>query len=221
MMEDFRKNSEVVLARLAEVRIVPVLAIECAADGLKVCELLAHGGLRAAEVTFRTAAAEEIIREASRAFPDMLIGAGTVLNPDDLDRAFAAGARFAVAPGFNPRVVKQAVERAYPFFPGIMTPSELEQAMELGLRAFKFFPAEAAGGVKLLTALGAPYRHLKLRFIPTGGVNPANARDYLRLPEVAAVGGTWLGKAEDLGAWDRIAALIAEAAAMAKEEKTR
>lgn len=218
MMEVFQKNCDAVLVRLAAVRIVPVLAIERAADGLKVCELLMQGGLPAAEITFRTAAAEEIIREASRAFPDMLIGAGTVLNPDDLERAFAAGAQFAVAPGLNPHVVQHAVEKGWPFFPGIMTPSELEQAMELGLRAFKFFPAEAAGGVKMLTALIAPYRHRKVRFIPTGGVSAANARAYLRLPEVAAVGGTWLGKDEDLGAWDRIAALITEAAAIAREE---
>lgn len=219
MLETFHENSAAVLRRLTAVRILPVLAIERVADGLKVCELLAQGGLPAAEITFRTAAAAQIIREVARAFPDMLIGAGTVLNPDDLARAFAAGAQFAVAPGCNPRLVNQAVEKGWPFIPGIMTPSELEQAIALGLRAFKFFPAEAAGGVKMLTALGAPYRHLKVRFIPTGGVNAANARAYLRLPEVAAVGGTWLGKAEDLGAWDRIAALITEAATIAREEQ--
>ena len=132
--------------------------------------------------------------------------------------AFDSGARFAVAPGFNPRVVKAAIEGGHPFAPGVCTPSEIEQACELGCRFLKFFPAEAAGGVSMLKAVSGPYKHLGLRFMPTGGVTSKNAIDYLAIKEVAAVGGTWLGKAEDLDAdnWDKIDSLIAEAALLAK-----
>ena len=181
---------------LEKIRIVPVLVADSLESGLKSCEALCDNGLPAAEITFRTAAAEAVIREAAKRFPDMLIGAGTVLNTADLHRAADAGARFAVAPGFNPTIVREAIKSHIDFIPGVLTPGEIEQGLELGLRTFKFFPAEAAGGVTMLKALIAPYRHLGVRFMPTGGVKPGNVEAYLAIPEVAAVGGTWLNGAD-------------------------
>ena len=211
---NFQENSETVIETLSRIKIVPVLVLEDVKSGLKMCEILAENGLPAAEITFRTAAAAEIIREAAKNFPQLYLGAGTILNLRDLDRAFNAGAKFAVAPGFNPTVVKAAVSAGRPFAPGVCTPSEVEQAMELGCRLLKFFPAEAAGGVKMLKSIIAPYRHLGIRFMPTGGVTTANAADYLALKEVAAVGGTWLGKSDEIkaGNWSGIAATVKAAA---------
>lgn len=211
---NFQENSETVIETLSRIKIVPVLVLEDVKSGLKMCEILAENGLPAAEITFRTAAAAEIIREATKNFPQLYLGAGTILNLRDLDRAFDAGAKFAVAPGFNPTVVKAAVSAGRPFAPGVCTPSEVEQAMELGCRLLKFFPAEAAGGVKMLKSIIAPYRHLGIRFMPTGGVTTANAADYLALKEVAAVGGTWLGKSDEIkaGNWSGIAATVKAAA---------
>ena len=203
---------------LAAIRIVPVLALETLEDGMKICEIFSKAGLGGAEITFRTKAAPEIIREATKAFPNLLIGAGTVLNVYDLHRAFDAGAKFAVAPGFNPTIVKEAARCKFAFSPGICTPSEVEQAYELGCSMLKFFPAEAAGGIKMLSSIIAPYKHLGIKFMPTGGVTAANASDYLAIPQVAAVGGTWLGKSADIkaGAWDKIEQLAAEAVKIAR-----
>ena len=181
---------------LNRIKIVPVLVLDSVDAGLRMCETLYANGLAAAEITFRTAAAESVIREAAKRFPEMLIGAGTVLNTADLHRAADAGARFAVAPGFNPTVVREALKSNFDFIPGVLTPGEIEQGLELGLRTFKFFPAEAAGGAAMLKSLIAPYRHLGVRFMPTGGVKPANVETYLAIPEVAAVGGTWLNGAD-------------------------
>ena len=163
------------------------------------CRLLCENFLPVAEITFRTEAAESIIRKVSAELPQMFVGAGTILNVNDLHRAFDAGAKFAVAPGFNPAVVKEAVKHNYAFAPGICTPSEIEQAYDLGCRFFKFFPAEAAGGVKMLKAITAPYKHLGVSFMPTGGVTIDNVEEYLAMPEVAAAGGTWLNKADAEG----------------------
>ena len=209
-MSEFQKRSLETAEKLAGIKIVPVLVLESVHTGLKMCEVLVKNGLPAAEVTFRTSAAEEIIREATKEFPELYLGAGTILNCVDLHRAFDAGARFAVAPGFNKSVVNEAVKNDFAFAPGVCTPSEVEQAVELGCKFLKFFPAEAAGGVKMLKSIIAPYRHLGIRFMPTGGVTAANAADYLAVKEVAAVGGTWLGKAEDIkaGNWDGIAGAV-------------
>ncbi len=185
------------LKQLEQVKIVPVLVLNSLKEGLAVCEQLCRNGLPAAEITFRTSAAEEIIREVSKRFPEMFVGAGTVLNVDDLNRAFDAGAKFAVAPGFNPKVVAEAVKRGFPFCPGVCAPSEAEQALDFGCRTLKFFPAEACGGVAMLKALIAPYKHLGVKFMPTGGIKPANAESYLAVPEVAAIGGTWLNQCDD------------------------
>ncbi len=193
-------------------KVIPVLVLNDVDNGLKMCEVLCENGLPVAEITFRTAAAADIIAAASKRFPEMLIGAGTILNTCDLKRAADAGAKFAVAPGFNPTVVKAAMEMKFDFAPGICTPGEIEQAYELGCRFFKFFPAEAAGSTAMLKAISAPYKHLGIKFMPTGGVTTANAADYLAIPEVACVGGTWLGK--NIPEWDKVAATIREAAAL-------
>lgn len=212
-MSSYDEKIDAVAAKLSCLKVVPVLAIEKVEDGLKMCELLDRCGLKIAEITFRTAAAEEIIRQASKKFPDLVIGAGTVLNINDLHRAFNAGASFAVAPGFNPTIVKEAVKNEYPFFPGVSCPTHIEQAYELGVKVMKFFPARAAGGVKMLKAIIPPYRHLGIKLIPTGGITSDNIKNYLELPEVIAAGGTWLGTSADIkaGDWDKIEQLVRDA----------
>ena len=212
----FQEVCSDVVAQLGKIRIVPVLVLNDVDSGLKMCEVLAECGLPAAEITFRTEAAEAVIKAASERFPELYLGAGTVLNVRDLHRAFNAGAKFAVAPGFNPTIVKEAIANSYAFAPGVCTPSEAEQAMELGCRFLKFFPAEAAGGINFLKSLIAPYKHLGIRFMPTGGVTTANVADYLAVKEIVAVGGTWLGKSSDIeaGKWDDIRAAVKGAAAL-------
>ena len=196
------------LEKLSQFKIIPVLVLNDVESGLKRCEMLCRNGLKVAEITFRTEAAEAVIKAVSKEFPEMWLGAGTILNVKDLHRAFEAGAKFAVAPGFNPTVVKEAFASNFVFAPGICTPSEIEQGYELGCRFFKFFPAEAAGGVKMLKAISAPYKHLGIQFMPTGGVTIDNAAEWLALDVVAAVGGTWLNKTDEEG--------IRKAAALAK-----
>lgn len=203
MYTDLQKGTAVLLRGAG---IIPVLVVDDVDTGLRLCDALAAGGLKAVEITFRTSAAPDVIKAAVKKFPRLMVGAGTVLNTEQLRWAFDLGVSFAVAPGFNPNVVEAAVEAGYAFSPGVATPSEIEQAYDLGVRFMKFFPAEASGGVAMLKALAAPYRHLGLSFMPTGGVTPENAPSYLALDEVAAVGGTWLGKADDVraGNWEKI-----------------
>jgi 2-dehydro-3-deoxyphosphogluconate aldolase/(4S)-4-hydroxy-2-oxoglutarate aldolase len=196
-------------------RIIPVLVMDNVDEALKMCELLCENGLPVAEFTFRTPEAKELITRAVEHFPNMLIGAGTLLNVTDLERARNAGAKFGVAPGFNPHVVQTAITRNFPFAPGICSPSELEQAAALGCRIFKFFPAEAVGGISYLQAIIAPYRHLGIQFIPTGGLTPSNAKEYLKIPEVITIGGTWLGK--DIPDWKKVASAIRQAVEAVKE----
>ena len=198
--------------------VVPVVAVDSVDDGMRLCEALARGGLPVAEVTFRTAAAADVIREARVRFPEMILGAGTVLTVDQVKRAKDAGAGFAVAPGCNPTIVNAAQAEGLPFAPGICTPSDVERAVELGCKLLKFFPAEVSGGVPMLKALIGPYGHLGISFCPTGGVTTANLKDYLALPQVAFVGGTWIAK-KDLvraGDWAGITALAQAAVAAAK-----
>lgn len=216
-MKNYKIKCGAVANDLAAVKVIPVLAMEKVEDGLKMCEILHKQGLKAAEITFRTKAAERIIKEAAKGFPSLILGAGTVLNKEDLHRAFDAGAAFAVSPGLNPVVVEEAVKNEYPFFPGFCTPSELEQILQFGIRMVKFFPAEAMGGVKMLGNIIAPYKHLGIRIMPTGGVNPGNLGDYLSIPQVPCAGGTWLGKAADIeaGAWEKIEGLVGEAVSLA------
>jgi 2-dehydro-3-deoxyphosphogluconate aldolase/(4S)-4-hydroxy-2-oxoglutarate aldolase len=186
--------------------VVPVVAVESPDQGLRLCEALCAGGLPVAEITFRTAAAEATIRAAAARFPGMVLGAGTVLTVDQLRRAAAAGARFAVAPGTNPTVVEAAVGMGFPFAPGVCTPSDIERAVACGVTTLKYFPAEAAGGVAMLKALLGPYGHLGLEFCPTGGIEENNMGSYLALPQVACVGGTWIARKEALaaGQWQAV-----------------
>jgi 2-dehydro-3-deoxyphosphogluconate aldolase/(4S)-4-hydroxy-2-oxoglutarate aldolase len=202
----FVKKQLETMDKLKAAGIIPVLVLDDVDSGLRLCELLQRCGLKAAEITYRTKAAPDVIREAAKRFPDLFLGAGTVLNAEHLKQAFDLGASFAVAPGFNPAIVREAVERNFAFCPGVATPSEVEQAYSLGIRMFKFFPAEALGGVAMLKNIIAPYKHLGIKFMPTGGVTAANAPEWLAVPEIACVGGTWLGKADDLkaGNWDKI-----------------
>lgn len=178
--------------RILAKRIVPVVVLDRAEDAEPLAEALLAGGLDIMEVTFRTAAAEESIRRIAKSFPEVLLGAGTVLAPEQALRARDAGAIFALAPGLNPAVVTAATEAGLAFSPGIMTPSDIEGALSLGCKLLKFFPAEAAGGTKMLKALAGPYAHTGVKFVPTGGISSANLAEYLGLPVVAAIGGSWM-----------------------------
>ena len=195
-----------IFVEVARFGVVPVIAIEALDAAIPLADALVAGGLPVAEITFRTAAAVEVIAAMTRHRPELLVGAGTVLTEDNVKAAKAAGARFAVAPGLNPAVVAHAAQAGLPFAPGICTPSEIEQALALGCRVVKFFPAEAAGGVEMVKALFAPYAHTGIRFMPTGGIHAGNLEHYLAVKAVAAVGGTWIAKPEDLsaGRWDLI-----------------
>lgn len=161
-----------------------------------MADALVAGGLPIAEITFRTAAAAEVIKKLKKERPSLMLGAGTILTVDQLQQAKECGAVFGVTPGFNPQVVKKAVEIKFALFPGVLTPSEIEQGLALGLKALKFFPCEAAGGINMLKAVSAPYGHLGVKFIPTGGINLAKLGDYLALSQVLAVGGTWIATKE-------------------------
>jgi 2-dehydro-3-deoxyphosphogluconate aldolase/(4S)-4-hydroxy-2-oxoglutarate aldolase len=198
--------SEEIFNRIARLGVIPVIAIEDANAAIPLADALIAGGLSAAEITFRTAAAAEVIRRIAKDRPRFLIGAGTVLNGVNLEAAKASGAAFAVAPGLNPQSVKHAQAMGLAFMPGVATASDIELGLSLGCKYLKFFPAEANGGVPMIEALSAPYKHTGLRFMPTGGVNLANLESYLKLDTVAAVGGTWIAKKEDLanGNWDQI-----------------
>lgn len=184
--------------RIGKYRIVPVIAIEDADSALALADALIEGGLPVAEITFRTEAASAVIFKIAKERPGMLIGAGTILTIDNLKRAIDCGAKFGVSPGFNPKIVEESVKLNFPFSPGIMTPTDIEAAIGFGIKVLKFFPAEASGGTKMLKSLVAPYAHLGIRFIPTGGINLEILNNYLNIPQVLAVGGTWIAKAEDI-----------------------
>ena len=198
--------------------VVPVVAVNSPDEGLRLCEALCSAGLPVAEITFRTTAAAATIRAAASRFPEMVLGAGTVLTAEHVRCAVDAGARFAVAPGCSPAVVEAARDAGLPFAPGVCTPSDIERALSLGVTTLKFFPAEAAGGVTMLKALIGPYAHLGLEFCPTGGIDESNMGTYLALPEVAVVGGTWIAKRELMaaGQWSVVAEVAARALAKAK-----
>jgi 2-dehydro-3-deoxyphosphogluconate aldolase/(4S)-4-hydroxy-2-oxoglutarate aldolase len=187
-----------VFQRIEKFRIVPVIAIEDADSALALADALIDGGLPVAEVTFRTVAASAVISKIAKERPEVLIGAGTILTIDNLKSAIDCGAQFGVSPGFNPKIVEESLKMNFPFSPGIMTPTDIEAAIGYGIRVLKFFPAEAAGGTKMLKSLAAPYAHLGVRFIPTGGINLDILDNYLSIPQVLAVGGTWIAKAEDI-----------------------
>ena len=206
-----------ILEQIKSIGIIPVVVLDDAKDALPLAKALMDGGLACAEVTFRTDAAEESIRLMSKAYPDMLVGAGTVLTTEQVDRAVAAGAKFIVSPGLNPRIVKYCVEKGIVITPGCCTPSEVEQAIENGLEVVKFFPAEQAGGLAMIKAMAAPYVHMK--FMPTGGLNPENVKDYLAFDRIIACGGSWMVKGDLIkaGNFDRVEQLTREAADIVKQ----
>ena len=200
-----------VLEKIQKIGIVPVVVLNDAKDAAPLAKALCDGGLPCAEVTFRTEAAEESIRIMAEQFPQMLVGAGTVLTTEQVDRAVAAGAKFIVSPGLNPKVVKYCIEKGVPVTPGTANPSDVEQAIELGLEVVKFFPAEAAGGLNMIKSMAAPYTNMK--FMPTGGVNAKNLTSYLDFPKIIACGGSWMvpGDLINAGEWHKIEQLTREA----------
>ena len=195
-----------ILAKLSSYGVVPVIAIESIESALPLADALIEGGLPVAEITFRTEAAADVISLLAKERPKLILGAGTVLTSENMQKAKDSGARFAVAPGLNLDVVKKAQEIDTPFVPGINNPTDIETALSLGCKTLKFFPAEASGGIKYLNAIAAPYKHTGAKFIPTGGINADNLSNYLRLPIILACGGTWIAKKEDMavGNWDDI-----------------
>ena len=199
--------------RLLAKRIVPVVVLDDAEDAEPLAKALLDGGLDVIEVTFRTAAAEESIRRIAKAFPQILIGAGTLLEPQQVEQANAAGASFGLAPGLNSEIVAKAKSVGMEFSPGVMTPGEIEAALSLGCKLQKFFPAMAAGGPAMLKALAGPYSHTGVKFIPTGGINRANMGNFLELPVVAAIGGSWMvdRKLIQSGNWAEITRLTKDA----------
>ncbi|MBQ2115474.1 MAG: bifunctional 4-hydroxy-2-oxoglutarate aldolase/2-dehydro-3-deoxy-phosphogluconate aldolase [Lachnospiraceae bacterium] len=206
-----------VLEQFKKIGIIPVVVLDDAKDAEPLGRALMEGGLPCAEVTFRTAAAEEAIRIMSEKFPDMLVGAGTVLTTEQVDRAVAAGAKFIVSPGINPKVVDYCVKKNIPITPGTCNPSNVETALEFGLDVVKFFPAEAAGGLNYIKAIAAPYTGVQ--FMPTGGINAENVKDYLKYDRIIACGGSWMVKGDLIknGNFDKIKELTAEAANIVKE----
>lgn len=204
-----------ILEKIQEYKIVPVVVLDDAATACDLAAALIEGGLPVAEVTFRTEAAEESIKKISEKYPDMLVGAGTVLTTEQVDRAVNAGAKFIVSPGFNPKVVEYCVDKGILICPGCSTPSDMEKALELGLDVVKFFPAEQAGGLNAIKAMAAPYT--KLKFMPTGGINAKNITEYLSFNKIIACGGSWMVK-KDLvkeGKFDEIVKLTKEAVMIA------
>ena len=205
------------LKKIGATGIVPVVVLNKADDAEPLAQALVKGGLPCAEVTFRTDAAEESIRRIAKKFPEMFVGAGTVLTTEQADRAVGAGAKFIVSPGLNPKVVEHCLKKGYPITPGIMTPTELEMALGFGLDVVKFFPAENAGGLKMIKAMSAPYTMMK--FMPTGGINATNVRDYLACNKILACGGSWMVKGElvTAGNFAEIERLTKEAAGIVKD----
>lgn len=209
--QERKKIMEAVLEQISKIGIVPVVKIDRAEDALPLAKALCAGGLPCAEVTFRTDAAAEAIKIMTENFPNMCVGAGTVLNAAQVDAAVAAGAKFIVSPGLNPRTVKYCQEKGVPITPGTSSPSDVEQAIELGLEVVKFFPAEQSGGLAKIKAMAAPYVNMK--FMPTGGINAKNLTSYLDFPKIIACGGSWMvpGDLINAGEWDKIEQLTREA----------
>ena len=201
--------------QIQNLAVVPVVVLEDTEDALPLAKALCEGGLPCAEVTFRTDAAEESIKIMTEAFPDMLVGAGTVLTAEQVDQAVKAGAKFIVSPGFDPEIVDYCILKDIPVFPGCITPSEVAQAVKRGLKVIKFFPAEQFGGIAAIKALAAPYTDIK--FMPTGGINPKNLENYLSDDKIIACGGSWMVKGNLIkeGRLDEIRILTAEAVKLA------
>lgn len=208
---------ENLIKEISAAGVVPVVKLDNAASAVKLAKALRKGGLNCAEITFRTDAAEETIKQIAEKYPDMLIAAGTVLTAKQADKAMAAGAKFIVSPGLNPDVVRHCKNKGYPIIPGVCTPGEVEKALSLGLKYLKFFPAEAAGGVKMIKAMAAPYTMVS--FMPTGGINTANLADYLSCKAVFACGGSWMVPSDKInsGNFAEIEKMTADAVTLLKE----
>lgn len=206
-----------IMVQIEKTGVIPVVVINDVEDAEPLAQALCEGGLPCAEVTFRTAAAEESIRKMTDIYPDMLIGAGTVLTTEQVDRAVAAGAKFIVSPGFDPEVVDYCILKQIPVFPGCITPSEVAQAVKRGLKVVKFFPAVQFGGVSTIQALTAPY--VGLKFMPTGGVNAKNLADYLQCKSIIACGGSWMVKSDLIkaGEFEKIKDMTKEAVSLVNE----
>lgn len=204
-------------AKIESLKLVPVVVLEDAKDALPLAKALIDGGLPVAEVTFRTAAAEDSIRAISEAYPEMLVGAGTVTNLEQAKTAVAAGAKFLVTPGFSDEVTRYAVENDIPIFPGTCTPTEVMRAMSYGLKVVKFFPASQYGGLNTIKALAGPFP--AMRFMPTGGINAGNVKEYLANKHIIACGGSWMVKSDLIaaGKFDEIKRLTQEAVALVNE----
>ena len=204
------------LEELCSYGVIPVVVLNRTEDAKPLAKALCEGGLKCAEVTFRTDAAQEAIRIMTGEYPDMMVGAGTVLTIDQADRAISAGAKFIVSPGFDPEIVDYCISKDIPVVPGCMTPSEVAQGVKRGLEVLKFFPAEQAGGVAMIKAMAAPYTSVK--FMSTGGINASNLERYLSFKKIVACGGSWMVKADliDSGDFDKITQLTKEAVELVK-----
>lgn len=202
--------------KFEELKVVPVVVLNDVKDAAPLAKALVEGGLPCAEVTFRTEAAAESLRIMAEAYSDMLVGAGTVLTTEQVDKAVEAGAKFIVSPGFDPEIVDYCIEKNIPVFPGCVTPSEVAQAVKRGLKVVKFFPAEQAGGLAMIKAMAAPYNMLK--FMPTGGINTKNLKEYLACDKILCCGGSWMVKGDlvEAGEFDKIKKLTEEARALAE-----
>ena len=208
---------EKIQEQLQRLGVVPVVVLNNAKDALPLAKALIEGGLPCAEVTFRTEAAESSIRQMTAEYPQMLIGAGTVLTVEQVEQAVDAGAKFIVSPGFDPEIVDYCISKEIPVFPGCITPTEIAQAVRRGLKVVKFFPAEQFGGVSAIKAIAAPFT--MVRFMPTGGVSAKNLKDYLSCDKIIACGGSWMVKGEliEAGEFDKICQMTKEAVALVKE----
>lgn len=208
---------EAILKQLETSKVVPVVSFDDAKDARPLGNALLKGGLPVIEITFRTDAAAEAIANISYELPDICVGAGTVLTIDQVNQAIDSGARFIVAPGFNPRIVDYCIDRNIPVFPGVNSPTQVEMGLERDLKVLKFFPAEASGGLKMLKAMAAPYGDV--RFMPTGGININNLKDYLAFDRIIACGGTWLATAALINEdrFDEITRLVEEVVSTVKQ----
>lgn len=209
-----------VFKKISEIGIVPVIAISDEEKAVPLAEALLAGGVGCVEITFRTAEAKSCIERITDKVPQMLVGAGTILSTEQAGQAINAGAKFLVSPGFNPRVVKYCIEKNFPIAPGCSTPTDMEAAIELGLKAVKFFPAEQAGGLPYIKAVAAPYSGL--HFMPTGGINPENLGKYLAFNRILACGGSWMATKELINEsrFDEITRLCREAKQIIKTSRT-
>lgn len=211
--------SSQILDKLSSYGVVPVIAIESIESALPLADALIDGGLPVAEITFRTEAAADVISLLAKERPELILGAGTVLTAENMQKSKDCGATFAVAPGLNPEVVKTAQEIGLPFLPGVSNPTDIEAALSLGCKTLKFFPAEASGGIKYLNSISAPYKHTGVKFVPTGGVNADNLATYLKDTVVLACGGTWIAKKDDIasGNWEKIKSNCLQIAKIVKD----